>query len=110
MQEAAVRNIMIIVAVMTVIVGSLLLLVARWSAEVSGQPISRHMVRSAILLIAAGPLNLMVWLLFNGVLAGVGSRKVVGYALAAIAFVVTGLATGFFSRLRSGRSGGTEER
>jgi hypothetical protein len=99
MQEASVNNIMIVVAVATLIVGLLTLGVGNFSASQAGEPMPAGMRRNALILILAGPAALGLWFLFNRVLEGTGYRSAIGYALAALAFVAGGFLTGLFSRL-----------
>lgn len=94
------RTIMIVVAVLTVIVGGTLLIVGHWAAREGGEPMPRSMRRNTLILTAAGPVNLLVWYLFNGLIEGIGARSVVGYVLAALVFIGAGFSTGFFGRVR----------
>lgn len=103
MQEASMKHVMIVVAVATVVVGVLILVVGNFAAGQAGEPLPPRMRRNAIILMAAGPLSLVSWMLFNGLLEEVGYRSVLGYALAGLVFVGGGFLTGFFSRLRIGR-------
>jgi hypothetical protein len=103
MQEAAVRTIMIALAVITPVVGLLVLLLGRWAETLDGKAMTRQMRRNVWILILAGPVNLAAWFAFNGLLEGVGSRSVIGYVLAAVVFIAAGFGTGYFSR-RRGRS------
>lgn len=99
MQDVDVRNVMILIAILTPLIGLLLFWVGRWAAKAGERPLPPSVARNAWLLIFAGPVNLLVWWLFNGVLSGMGSRNVVGMALAAVVFIGMGFFTGFFSRL-----------
>lgn len=99
MEELAVRNVMIIVAVATVVVGGLILAIGGFSAAQAGEAQPSGLKRKAIILILAGPISLGSWLLFNGMLEGIGYRSLIGYALAAAVFVGCGFMTGFFSRI-----------
>ena len=112
MEESVVRNVMIILSLATPLVAGLFALAARASAVQSGEPLPRRLRRNIWILAAAGPVNLALWLLLNGILAGTGFRSVMGYALAALVFLAGGVATGFFSRLlsRGARDGNEKDR
>jgi hypothetical protein len=104
MEETAVQKIMILLAVLTPLTAGLLALFVRSAAQGAGQTGGAKVRRNLWILAVAGPVNLALWFSFNGLLAGMGSRSVVGYGLAAAVFVFAGFATGFFSRLRSGKN------
>lgn len=101
MQETDVQRVMILIAVITPLIAGFLFLAAKMATDQGETSLPRRTRRNLGLLAAAGPANLTLWYLLNGVLQGVGSRSVIGYILAAMAFIVGGFVTGFFSRLRS---------
>jgi len=77
----------------------LLLLISRSLGPEAQACLPLRLKRNCLILGLAGPINLLIWLLFNQYLDQVGYRSVVGYMLAAIVFIVMGFITGFFSRL-----------
>lgn len=103
MQEVSVRTVMFIVAVATPLLALLIVTVGRAALTGEEATMNRRTQRNIWILALAGPANLGLWYLLNGLLAGVGSRSVIGYVLAALVFVLGGFATGFFSRLRGER-------
>lgn len=112
MQQEMPVIVFIIIAVVTPVVALAAWLALRRTQAQSGEPtpppVPKKTRRNLGILALAGPVNLLVWFLFNGWLDRTGSRSVVGYVLAALVFVIAGYATGFFSRLRQGRRSGHE--
>jgi hypothetical protein len=104
MEEPVVRNVMILLAIATPLIAGLLALASRSATAQTGQPAPWRIRRNTWILAAAGPVNLLVWYLFNGTLSWVGSRSVLAYGLAILIFLAAGFGTGFFSRLGSKHS------
>lgn len=98
LENADLRLAMIVLAIATPLVAGLWWLSHRAIAREAGRPPVRAQVRNAIILALAGPVNLLVWLLFNGWLDRLGSRSIAGYILAGLVFIVVGSTTGFFAR------------
>ncbi|MCL5269752.1 MAG: hypothetical protein M1457_04190 [bacterium] len=99
MDDLAIRNIWIIIAVATPVLATLIGLAGHWAAAQEGGRMSRRLRRNCLILFLAGPANLVLWLLFNDALDAVGYRSVLGIVVAAVVFVAAGLGTGFFSRV-----------
>ena len=100
MEHQNIGNVMIFLALVTPGLALLIGYGLRRSVEEGGASTSR-LRRNVWILGAAGPANLLLWLVLNGLLDGLGWRSVVGYVLAALTFVAAGLATGFLARLFS---------
>jgi hypothetical protein len=100
MEHESPLTIMIVLAVATPVVGACMLIMGRIGARQSGAPMPPAMRRAGLLLLIAGPLNLLAWLLFNRWLDAIGYRSVIGYILAAAVFLALGWTTGAFSRVR----------
>lgn len=97
MQPAAVQNAMYLLAILTPVLAAMI-----YGARRIGRlPGPGPALWKVAVLGAAGPVNLLAWLLLNGWLDRIGHRSVIGYVLAAVVFVVAGFATGWFSRRRS---------
>lgn len=60
-----------------------------------------------VVLFLAGPANLLLWIIFNKYLDGVGNNSALGIALAAIVFVATGYGLGRWRGGRPSESSGT---
>ena len=58
------------------------------------------------LLASVGPVNLLIWLGFNGYLDRVGHRSVIGIGLAALTFILVGSFLGFARGRSAKREGG----
>jgi hypothetical protein len=100
MDDRTVLNVMLGLAAATPVVALAVVLVAGRAAAAGGERLPPAMRRNAWILAAAGPVNLVVWIIFNMWLESRGPGSVLGYALAAAAFILFGFLTGFFSRLR----------
>lgn len=98
MTDIALRNIMIWIAVITPPLALAIYLVLR-AGQPEGEPPQRNYMRSAIILAAAGPLNLVLWFFHDKWSAYTGPGSVFGYVAAAIVFIIAGFATGLFARL-----------
>lgn len=107
MERASIQIVMLGLAAATPVVGFCVLRLGASIARQSDEPMPASMRRAGWLLILAGPLNLLVWFLFNEWLTAVGYRSVVGYAVAAAVFFAMGWTSGAFGRLR-GRIGRRE--
>lgn len=99
MTDLDVRNIMIWIAAITPPLALAVYLIGR-AGQPEGEPLPRHYSRMAIVLAAAGPVNLLLWFFHDNWAAYTGPGSVFGYVAAAIVFVVVGFATGLFARLR----------
>lgn len=92
-------RVMIGIAIATPILGVLILLIGRAGAAGSDEPMPPSMKRNAIILAVAGPANLLLWWAYNAWHTSQGPGSAFGIVLAAIVFIVAGLATGLFARL-----------
>lgn len=99
MTDLDVRNIMIWIAAITPPLALAVYLVGR-AGQPQGEPLPRAYIRTAIILAAAGPVNLLLWFFHDKWAAYTGPGSVFGYVAAAIVFIVAGFATGLFARLR----------
>ncbi len=99
MEETTLRNLMILIAVATPLLAGMIYGVTRRVAE-DGRPAPRRMRRNLWILAAAGPVNLVLWLLLNGWLDRMENRSAIGYVLAAIVFIAVGFTTGWFGGRR----------
>ena len=93
-------SLMVVIAVATPALVALILVATRMDIL---QPLRRSRL---ILLAAAGPTNLVCWLLFNGYLDRVGHRSVIGIVLAAAVFIGLGFGAGFLRGRKEIKGGG----
>lgn len=103
MDQESLQWIMATLAIATPITGATLWAIGRSTARAAEEPLHPSIRRAAIILIVAGPLNLLVWLLFNDWLDAIGYRSAVGYGLAAAVFFGLGWSSGKFRKRRPPR-------
>lgn len=89
---------MIGIAFATPLLALMLVLAAR-AGRITMPPKSR-----IVILLMAGPLNLVLWVVFQRYLDGVGNRSVYGIILAVVVFIAVGFGAGFL------RGRGSEDR
>ncbi len=89
---------MTIIALLTPLLGIILYGIGLLTSRNSGQPIPSSIRFSSVLLLLLGPLNYLLWNLLNQWLDHIGYRSIIGYVLAAMAFIVGGILTGRWKR------------
>lgn len=99
-----VELIMLVLALLTPLLGVAVWRFYRHEMARRGIEMTPSLVRNIWILTFAGPVNLLAWKLLNQDLDRFGGNSLPAYALAAVVFIAAGFLTGFFSRLRQGRS------
>lgn len=105
MRDDSVRTAMLVIAALTPLLGALAWFIGggmNRAARDAGTelPLNRLGLKCLVLALA-GPANLALWHLFNGWLNRIGYRSVLGYALAALVFLLGGWLTGWLSRRKA---------
>ena len=89
---------MTIIALLTPLLGIILYGIGLLTSRNSGQPIPSSVRFSSVVLLLLGPLNYLLWNLLNQWLDHIGYRSIIGYVLAALAFILGGILTGRWQR------------
>jgi drug/metabolite transporter (DMT)-like permease len=99
MTTPAIEPYIIVLSLATPVVGATIWLAGRAVARQADEPMPRSMRRAAVILILAGPLNLLVRFCLGDRLAAASQNPAIGYALAAATFIGLGWYLGIFKRI-----------